>query len=318
MPPRHSIALAALLLAAPSTTVLAQAETEGDAAPAAEIPAGPPSDAVRLSLDISGAYQFDTDIDDGGEFSVIRAGVAPGLSFQLSERHTLALRLGYAYDGYDFSGRTGFGGLDPWSSVHTLSFAAQLRWRVDDEWTVFGGPLLRVSGESDADVDDAFAGGGLAGFTYKFSDTLTLGPGVIVISEIEDGTDVFPILFVNWQLSDRLALRTRGGEGAVRGGGVELAWRLDDAWEAGVAASFGRRRFRLDDDGPAPDGVGQDRSFALLGALRWEPSRDVRLALTAGVTLDGELRLENERGDRLAGEDYHPAPFVGVSMTLRF
>jgi len=46
--------------------------------------------------------------------------------------------------------------------------------------------------------------------------------------------------------------------------------------------------------------------------------RDVQVSAIAGVELNGELRLEDSDGRRLARDNYETAAFLGATFNLRF
>ena len=95
------------------------------------------------------------------------------MRYALGESASIAFTVGYGYDGYDFSGSTGsFTSLD----IRSWRVSTPMRWRVYDRWTLFGIPTLRSTAESGADFGDSVTGGALVGFSYKFSESLTLGP----------------------------------------------------------------------------------------------------------------------------------------------
>ena len=130
-------------------------------------------------------HQFKTDIDNGGDFSVDRFFVQGGVRYSPQMRRSVSLAIGYGYDGYDFSGSGSFGALQPWSNINSFRISTPVRWGFDDKWTLFVIPTLRFTAESGADLDDAAQGGGFSGFSYRFSDRLTLGPGIERRMELE-------------------------------------------------------------------------------------------------------------------------------------
>ena len=273
---------------------------------------------VEYSIHGGGAYQFDSDIDDGGEFSVARGGVVPAVTFNFDQRLSLTVKFSYLIDAYDFSGSGAFTSIRPWDNIHSLGLGADVRWHMNDQWTIYGGPTVKMSAESGANFDEALFGGGYLGFSYRFSDQLLIGPGIGLLSEIEGDVDVIPILFVDWEPITNVTLRTGRGLAATRGPGLELAWAFTEHWEAGIAGRFDKLRFRLDDTGTGSNGVGEDKSFTLAATLDYSPSPKMQLSLAAGVILGGQLRLEDSSGTRLANTDYDPVPFVGIATRLRF
>ena len=262
-------------------------------------------------------HQFDTDIDNGGSFSVNSLFVQGGAAYTVDNRRGVSLALGYGLDGYDFSGDTGFGSLNPWNQINSFRISTPGRWGLNRQWTLFAVPTLRFTGESGADMGDAVTGGGFVGFSYRFNDRLTIGPGIGVLTQIEDSTSVFPVLIVNWKITDRLSLETGRGLGATLGPGVTLNWKASSEWTLTLGGRFESLRFRLDKNGNYPNGIGQDQSFPLFAGATYDFSQQAQAGLVGGVKLGGEFRLEDENGNRLIEEDYDPAGFVGFIFRFR-
>ena len=296
--------------------VLAAAQEEGTVPP----PPQAQPEGLQISPLLSGGavYQFEASVNDGGDFSVGRFYIEPGVALDFSRDLNLALVVGYSYDAYDFSGTTGLGSPDPWDGINTLRFSARLRWAPDDKWTVFAIPTFRFAAESGADWDDAIQGGVIAGFSYKINDKLTIGPGFGVLTQIEDDPSIFPVLLIDWQITDRLALRTGRGLGATQGPGLQLAWEFEDQWELVFGGRYERLRFRLDNSGIAPGGVGEEESIPLYLGVSYNFDRFTSVSFLAGVNLAGKLTLENSSGGRISRRDYDPAPFLGIIGRVRF
>jgi hypothetical protein len=183
---------------------------------------------------------------------------------------------------------------------------------------VFLIPTLQFFAENGADLGDAMRGGGFVGISYRFGDRLTLGPGIGVLSQIEDSATVFPVLIIKWKITDRLNLETGRGLGATLGPGLVLRWEATDKWDLAVGGRYEKLRFRLDDKDIAPKGVGQDRAFPLFGAVSYRFSRRIQVSLLGGADLGGELRLEDKKGDLIAKDDYDTAGFGGITFNGRF
>ncbi len=263
------------------------------------------------------ARQFDADMNGGGSFSVKRFFIQGGAAYSPKPGRSVTISVGYGRDSYDFSGATGLAGLAPWNDIDTLRFGLPVRCRFDDKLTLFLLPTLRFAAESSASLDDGVSGGALGGVSYRVSDRLSIGPGVGVLTRIEDSTDVFPILLINWKITDRLSLETGRGLAATVGPGLTLNWRTNSKWKFLAGARYEKLRFRLDEDGPAPRGVGEDRSIPLfLGAIyRFNPT--VELTILGGLELDGELRLNDENGDRIIQDDHDDVAFLAFSFRAR-
>jgi hypothetical protein len=288
------------------------AQVGAHAQEASEQVTGPPSPwsfPVRAGV----AHQFETGIDGGGDFSVNRLFIEPGVQRFIGTTASVGFTLGLGYDGYDFSG-----GFSPWSDVQTVNLSAPLRWRMDESWTLFGIPSLRFNAEQGADLGDGMTGGVLAGFAYRFSDTLTLGPGLGVITQIEDRTQFFPIILIDWKITDALTLRTGRGFAATLGPGLALEWRPIQRWSFSLLGRYDRTRFRLDDGGVAPGGVGEDQSFGLFGSVDYDFGKSTSLSLFGGLSLGGELHLEDANGTGISKSKYDTAGSLGLLFNTKF
>jgi hypothetical protein len=192
------------------------------------------------------------------------------------------------------------------------------QWGFNEAWTAFVVPTLRFLAESGAELEHAVQGGGLIGISYRCGDQLTIGPGIGVMSEIEDSATVFPVLILRWKIAERLSLETGRGLGAGLGPGLVLRWEASDKWDLSVGGRYEKLRFRLDDKGIAPRGIGQDQAFPLFVGASYSCSRRAQVSLLCGAELGGELRLENEKGDAIAEESYETAGFAGIILNLLF
>jgi hypothetical protein len=263
-------------------------------------------------------HQMDTDIDNGGSFSVNRFFVQGGPTYVSDKGTSISLAVGYGFDGYNFSGNTGFGGQNPWEDIHSLHFSIPLRWKINEQWTGFVSPTIRFTGEKEADFDNALTGGGFAGFSYRYGDRLTIGPGVGVLTQLEDSTRVIPILIINWKITDTLSLNTGRGIGATLGPGLTFDWRPSRTWSFSIGGRYERLRFRLDEEGAVPNGVGDDRSFPIFGGITYSFTPMIRIGVLGGVEVGGELRLEDENGNTIINENHDPTGFLGITFSARF
>jgi len=273
--------------------------------------------AWRWTLQAAAVHQFEADLDKGGEVSVDRYFASLGVGRQLGPLR-IGVDFGYGEDSYDFSGTTGFGALDPWGDIREMRISLPMRYFASRNWMLFAMPSLRYQAEQGASLDDGQTGGLLAGATYRFSDTLSIGPGLGVFSEIEDDTSVFPILLINWKITDTLSLETGGSLAASRGPGLQLTWQQSSRWRFALGGRYEKSRFRLDDKGAAPGGVGEDEAIPLYALAEYSWSDDLKLSLIGGAEVGGNLRLEDKSGNLVSESDIDTAPFLGLTFKGRF
>jgi hypothetical protein len=257
-------------------------------------------------------HQFDGDVDEGGSFDATRATVDGSVRYAFSEGTFVGVSAGYGYDHYGFSGDARIGGLSPWDQVQNFRVALPLFWEPTPDWQILAIPRLRMTTEEPEDWSDGLTGGAILGFSYRFSDSLRIGPGVGFTTELEESVNVFPILIVDWQVTDRFRIETGRSLGATRGPGLLASYDIARNWTASAGFRRERLRFRLKDGG-----VGEDSSFPVVAGITWGPPF-AQLSLFAGVEVGGELRLEDSRGNTLAKSDYDPAAIVGLNFLLRF
>ena len=277
-----------------------------------------PKSAWSVSMSNGSIAQFDSNIDDGGTFSVNRLAFQGALGYAPDYRHSFSLALGYDFNDYDFSGEEGFAGLRPWKDISSYRVSTPLRWTFNDAWTGFVVPSLRFVAENGAELGDSLSGGGIAGISYRWNERLMLGPGIGVMTQIEDNPSVFPVVLVKWRITDRLNVSTGPGLGATLGPGLFLNWKASQKWNVFLGGRIERLRFRLNDDGTAPQGVGDDRAYPVTGGAVYNFNRRIQAGLIGGVDLGGELRLEDKNGDRISSERYDPAGYIGFTITSRF
>ena len=272
-----------------------------------------PASSWRNTLTASYAWQGDSDLDGGGRFRVDRGVVQFKSTTRFGPRWFAGLSVGYGEDRYRFNGTaTGF---SPRQDIRSLQLGLPLRYLANKTWALFGLPVLRYAAEDGASLGDGREYGVIAGASYRFSDRLSIGPGLGWFKGIGNEDDLFPVLFVNWRINDALSLETGRGLAATRGPGLALKWRPLSQWEFGVAARYEKYRFRLADNA---GNIGQDKSVPIIATAAWQPNPAFSLSALAGIETSGALRIEASDGGFIAGQSYSAAPIVGLVALLQF
>ncbi|MFT5701731.1 MAG: hypothetical protein ACI8ZB_004632 [Desulforhopalus sp.] len=265
-------------------------------------------------------YQFDTDLDEGGGYNSGRYNVEVGQSYAWTRRDTVTLTLSYSLESYDFSdGQSdGIAFGTPWENIHTFSLSTPLRKGIGDGWTAFLIPSIRSTGESGAEFSETITGGGFTGISYRFSDRLTIGPGIGVFSQLEESASIFPVLIVNWKITDKISLETGRGLAATLGPGLTLSYKATPKLRLGIGGRYEKLRFRLDKDGTVAGGIGEDSSFPLFANCTYSINRKTSISLVGGMETGGELKIENSKGHKIIEESSDPGVFTGITFSGRF
>jgi len=274
----------------------------------------PTTSPWEFTLDAGYLHQADTDIDRGGSFSVDRANLELGAIHMIGRGRKVGVSLGYGYHDYTFDDYR----VDPWEEVHALTLSFPIQMALSETLSIFALPSVRANYEDGADISDSITAGLLLGAAYKFSDNLYIGPGLGISSELEDDLNVFPILLIKWKISDSLELKTGRGLGASQGPGVGLHWQATDKWTLSLGTRYERLRFRLNDSGFSPDGVGEEKGVPVYLSASYKFSESAELSVYGGVKFAGSLEVENSSGDSIYKSDHDTAPFFGFRWSSKF
>jgi len=277
----------------------------------------PAGNSVNFSFSASTVYQFNANIDDGGTLHVARYNAALDLSGRASRDLRLGLSLAYEYDDYDFSGLTKFPVARPWSEVNRFGISAPVHYTFTDNWKLFVSPSVQWAGESHAKWDDALSYGAVAGISYKIRPDAVIGLGAGVYSNIED-TTVFPYITVNWQMTERLRLINPFRTSPAGPAGLELVYAIDKYWETGLGAAYRSYRFRLEENGPIPNGIGEYKTVPVFARFPYKFTLQIYIDAYGGATFVNKIYIEDQDGDELFSTKTDIAPLIGLTFVARF
>ncbi|MBT8041522.1 MAG: hypothetical protein KJO72_06245 [Gammaproteobacteria bacterium] len=282
----------------------------------------PPSSAASgwtFTADAGFAVQPETDIDGAGSaFEFDRTFFSAGVDYRWNYRNSVGLSVGAGKTDYRFA-EDGVGRVDgPWGEVDDARISVPMRFAYGDKASIFVIPSIRSYGEDGASSSDSQTWGLFGGVAWRLRNGLTIGPGFGTFSQLEDGARFFPILIIDWDISERWNLSTGRGLAASQGPGLTLSYELTPAWSLGLAGRYEEIEFRLDDEGAAPGGVGEDRAFPLVVTGSWSPDPAVRLAAFAGLEFGGQLKLYDDQGLVVESRDYDTTPVYGATASFRF
>jgi len=279
----------------------------------------PATDPVTFSVDGGGVHQDTTDLKDGGgSFDVDRWFVSTGFTYAWDPRTSVGLTVGGGRSSYTFAADTGFGGGDPWENAEDFRVSTPIRFGFGEKGVAFLIPTVRFNKENGADTGDSVTYGLFAAMAWRIDENLTIGPGIGVFSRLEDSARIFPVLAIDWSITDHWNLSTGSGLGSSVGPGLTLSYKFNEHWKLGLAGRYESDEFRLDNEGPAPGGVGRDQSFPLVITGTLEPTRKIRFSLFAGAELGGELKLKDTFGVTVDESQYDPALIIGAAFAVDF
>jgi len=272
-----------------------------------------------FTVDGGGVHQSETDLKDAsGGFTVDRWFFGAGANYSWDRRTSIGASIGGGKSFYEFNDLTGFGEDEPWDTIEGSRFSVIGRFGFGETGAVLVIPTVRLNGEKGARNSDSRTYGLFGVVAWRLNENLTIGPGIGVFSRLEDGTTFFPVLAIDWNITDHWNLSTGRGLASSQGPGLTLSYKLNEDWSLGLAGRYEDLEFRLDDQGPAAGGIGRDQSFPLIISANLKPSKSIDLSVFAGMEFGGKLRLKDAQGNVVEESKYDPAPIVGGTFEFRF
>ena len=261
------------------------------------------------------AHQGAADLDGGGDVSSTRSLLRVGGLYRFASGNSVGAALSFGEQSYDFGG----GAPKLWGDIHGIAFSMPMRFEIPNGPRIFLVPQVRQAYESGASGSDSTTYGIFATASWQVSDTLRIGPGFGAFSELEgDGVNLFPVLLVDWQITNRWNLSTGTGVAATQGPGLRLSYAYSDALDFGIGVRYESAEFRLDGTGLAPGGVGEDSNIPVVLSVNYAPNPGISISGFLGAAFDGEIRAENANGTLASKQSYDTAPVGGLSLRLRF
>jgi len=283
------------------------------------------SEGVGGGLEARFLNEFDTETDGGDEFKAWRVALEGGVEGPVHESVRVGVRAAYQHAAYDFHFDhspglpAGYGGSElpraPWGGINTIDVAPTVTALFGDGFSVEAAVPIRWSGETGARRNGLAAG--ITGVArWQALETLSVGAGVGVTSQLEGPAQVFPVVALDWQILPSLDLRTQGS--FVQGGQAMLLWGAADSVRLTVSAGYERNRFRMDDNGIGDDrhGIGEISSVPVEVGVRIRLFERGYLDFRGGLGFAGRMRVENANGNRLYDEDYDTVPRLGLALTI--
>lgn len=224
--------------------------------------------------------------------------------------------VGYAYTRFAFASdtRLGVAGSEPFRHVQEVWLSVQFLTPLSKTWSsqLFG--AMTSAFESGAAPADALSGIAGVGVMYRSSERLSVGLGGLLLRPLGNrDITVVPIALIDWQMTDRLALRSRQD--------VTLTYLLDPQRRlsvAAVASFFGRKQFRLDERGVIPAGAAEIKGFEVGGRVTWKSSPALTVHGTVEAALGQHLHLEDDAGREIVDLDLKDALRLSLAVDYRF
>jgi len=280
-------------------------------------PACAQSDDKAARVSLTGYYQFNTTLDDGGRFNwgggIASASFARPLSQQLSAE----LDVRYEYQSWRWHEPVAFANQAPWKNLNAPSIGLDLDYAYSQDLVFTLKPLVEWDYESGAGTGDALTYGAVAAVTKVYSQNLTLGIGLSAFRRV-DKTQVLPFPIVNWQINDKWRIANPFEAGPAGGAGLEVVYSPNERWEIAEGATYRSYRFRLATDNPTPSGIGENNFIPIFLRVTRKLTKDARIDFWAAIATFGRASVDYENGGGRYQDDYNVGPALAATFVLQF
>ncbi|NDV61632.1 hypothetical protein G0Q06_04135 [Puniceicoccales bacterium CK1056] len=272
---------------------------------------------TRTEFSVTQSWISEADLDQGGELGVDQTDLEVGVDWSLGRGSNLGLSIGASFQDYDFGQAGSADFVAPWGDV--VNYSIGLGWRrpIGDDGVLFIAPSMEIARGKGADWSKSFTFGTILSYGYRVSETLTIGVGAGVFTGLEE-TSAFPVLLVDWQINDNWRVGNPFRPGPAGPAGLEMVYSPNTDWEVALGGGWRSNRFRLDEDGTNPDGIGEIEGIPVFLRLTWMASESVSIDLYAGQFISGEITVENRKGKKIGSDDLDSTPVAALSISSRF
>lgn len=261
-----------------------------------------------------GRYERTTRADVGGDpgsVGVTRSALAGNLIF--GPEHDLQISIPFDYETSTYSFRMADdlfpGGANNIRSFEQWTITPNIEAKIDDHWGVFGGGLIFIAGQYDANNTATY--GGFGGAIWRPDKTFTLRLGIGARTRLEDDIQILPAIWMEWKIDERTRLTSQGNN-------IRFEHDFHEAWCIKADLALERRAYRLDDDGPAPGAVFRDSQIPVSLRMEFVPHAAARFEAWIGMNLDREFTVDLREDDRFSRSHASPSIVYGIQFELYF
>jgi len=256
----------------------------------------------------------DADLDNGGNYSSQNFFISGSAQKSIGQKSSLGVGVDYTAIEYDFGGFA----VTPWERADFLTLNVPFSTTVGEEGQFGFIGSLGTASEDSADFAEGVTVTSVVSYMHRFSSALSAGIGAGYVYGLEDST-FFPMLLVRWHITDQLLLANPFRPGPFGPAGLELSYRFNEQLDLGLGGVYRSVRFALDDTSPvAPSGFAEFKGFPVFARIGWDATQSIALNGYLGMTLGGQLNIDDNDGHALTEDDYDTQTIIGLNISGRF
>lgn len=275
----------------------------------------PPLDQRPLGrgIELRTGYRLDpsSHYNDGSDVTVQR--VRLGVIVRRSIRPGLMLigDVDAEYSSYTFNQRddTIFGKSGFMQDAVALRLGLMVMAPINAKWSWQAGGSLSMSGESKADLWEAFNPAAVAGVSRSVGPDLKWSLSAVGFG-FEGSFLAIPIPGFDWKISERYRLATQGP-------GINFTTTLLPATKLIVLARWEYRQYRLDDDPPVPGGKYYDQRYPVGIELTRRFFHVLEVALEGGCYVYQQMMIRDRDDNKVVTVVGDQSAYVGLRMSIQ-
>ena len=182
---------------------------------------------------------------------------------------------------------------------------------VNEDLGFYAGLTLDYGSDLHAKLSDSLTYGGFVGVNYQVAKDVWIGGGVGVISKFEDDPIFYPLLNIDWCITDKLKLDVSGLTG-------RLTYELTDDWSIFAEGSFELRQYRFGSNGVVPDGAMADSYIPVGIGVSYTPCDTLTVSLSGGGIFSRQVEVFDDSDHSLAKLDGDTAVYAAANVKWSF
>jgi len=178
--------------------------------------------------------------------SVRRWSARGGIPIIKEEDLLIAFGFRFSRDTFDFENT-----VTDWESINSIDVGFGTRWQVNDRWRLGNYGTIGTSAEEGANPGDSIQFDYISIVEHHFSENFKIGPGVGFSNDIDRGVNLFPIIYISWQINDEWKLSSGPSDVSATGANIFFQYTpkaLGNSWIFTTGASFSSSNFAIQDN----------------------------------------------------------------------
>lgn len=129
-------------------------------------------------------YQFEADLDHGGDFDVQRHFLRFDMSRFIDKHWTVGLGLSFDYERWNFSDAAILPSTGPWDEIFRPGISIPIFYSTGSNWRFGIIPSINFAGATGAEVSESLSYGTVLSAAYGFGPNLMLGLGAGIFDRL--------------------------------------------------------------------------------------------------------------------------------------